>query len=636
MAEAVPLILRRTCACCQKKANDGGIDGEPVPLHQTLCGGCRGKKCLGRCGRTLEAGDVLNTCQACAASVADATPRDSGRGLLRCLIAQANGNKDEKFQIKGMRAAFIASINGFDPARNADSLALEELVLYRAAMAWLHLKDKASYNHIRKQRRTRQGFTQHKSKTTVLGRVRGDDIHRGYGPVRPLLQTQYRCFDGDEPDAEAAEAAGDAVAEEYDALRDGTSPTSTAVEDARRLGAVRRCEQAAAGALRSKYPQTRRRAEDVARGVAAAQRVTLTSAEERDIRDQSRTPAEREASEAQSQYNAAYAKNPDSVRNAVHDGSSTLDQDNSKKKTELKRKSLLRRRSRGEVREGDRVLVGRSREESGELRRESLARKKAGEGTWVRCTRCTSQSKWRSILERPRCVLCDSTDFIVPAPAPEASSSSEEEEEVVVEVEPGGIYRGTKLRQQGPCALVKLECGDEGSLNAMNCEGRQLPALDATFYVRVLRIENKGRKIVLSTKNINQETGKPTIAPDSAGEPVCQGKLDESAWGRSTEPASANKSKGGRLYLAEALGDGFTDVELARVFVVNKTKPRTPHDLICATRDGTRLKGINAIRKYLEDQQRDTCKAKRRRVESDAPAEGSDADDEEEAPAPLG
>ena len=55
----------------------------------------------------------------------------------------------------------------------------------------------------------------------------------------------------------------------------------------------------------------------------------------------------------------------------------------------------------------------------------------------------------------------------------------------------------------------------------------------------------------------------------------------------------------------------------------------------CATRDGTRLFGINAVRKYLKDQ-RDTCKAKRRRVESDAPAEGSDVDDEEEAPAPLG
>jgi len=225
----------------------------------------------------------------------------------------------------------------------------------------------------------------------------------------------------------------------------------------------------------------------------------------------------------------------------------------------------------------------------------------------------------------------------VPALAPEASSSSEEEEEdeVVVKVEPGGIYPGTVSELPRGSALVKLECGDEGSLHAINCEGRQLPVLNAKVHVRVLRIENKGRKIVLSTKNINPETGKPTIAPDAAGEPVCQGKLDETPWGRSTEPARRGKAKGGRLYLAEALGDGFTDIELTQVFVVNKDKPKTLYSLSCATRDGTRLTGVPAIREYLEDQ-RDACKAKRRRVESDGPAEGSDTDDQEEAPALLG
>ena len=73
---------RRTCACCQKKAKDGGVDGERIPLDQALCGGCRGKRCLGRCGRKLEAGDVLNTCRTCAASVADALGALSANGEL--------------------------------------------------------------------------------------------------------------------------------------------------------------------------------------------------------------------------------------------------------------------------------------------------------------------------------------------------------------------------------------------------------------------------------------------------------------------------------------------------------------------------------------------------------------------------
>ena len=203
-----------------------------------------------------------------------------------------------------------------------------------------------------------------------------------------------------------------------------------------------------------------------------------------------------------------------------------------------------------------------------------------------------------------------------------------------MKVEPGGVYPGTVSKLPPGCALVKLECGDQGSLHYTNCEARLLPALNATVWVNVLRIEKKGRKIVLSTKNIDQETGKLTLAPDAAGEPVCQGKFDESDWGRST---ACRPRKGGRVVLREALGDDFTNIELTHVFVVNKKKPEYLKSLTCATRDGTRLKGIDAIRKYLKDQ-RDACKAKpkRRRVESDGPAEGSDTDDDEEAPAPLG
>jgi len=170
------------------------------------------------------------------------------------------------------------------------------------------------------------------------------------------------------------------------------------------------------------------------------------------------------------------------------------------------------------------------------------------------------------------------------------------EEEVVVEVEPGGIYRGTVLRQQGSCALVKLECGDEGSLHYSKTEAQKVPALNATVWAKVLRIENNGRKIVLSTKNIDQETGKLKITLDAAGEPVCQGKLDESEWGRSMEPGRMRIPKGGRVFLAEALGDGFTADELAKVFVVSKKKPEHLQGFTCATRDGTRLVGINAIK----------------------------------------
>jgi hypothetical protein len=623
---------RRTCACCQKKAKDGGVDGERIPLDQALCGGCRGKRCLGRCGRKLEAGDVLNTCRTCAASVADADIKGAagkaGRGLLRCLIEQARGSEDKKFQITGMRKAFIASINGFDPARNAQLLKGDELILYRASMAWLHLKDKASYNHIRERLPYGQGHEHRKSKTTELGLVRGCDINLGTSAGPPLLQTQNRRFDGDEPDAEAAEAAGDAVAEEYDALRNSTSPKSTAVEDARRLGAVRRCEQAAAGALRSGYPRTRRRAEDVARGAAAAAQVTYTSRQERDIRDQSRTPAEREASEAKSQWNKAYKENPDSVRNSVRDGSSTVGEVNSKRKKESDRFAILRRRKKGEFRDGDYVPVDRSREESVGLWSESRARQRAGEGAWFQCTYC--KITFSSVREEIRCPQCRSDNNLEPALKPESSSSEEEEDDVVVvKVEPGGVYPGTVSERPPGCALVKLECGDQGSLAHGNCETGRLPVLNAKVHVRVLRIENNGRKIVLSTKNINQETGKPTIASDAAGEPVCQGKLDESDWGRST---ASRPRKGGRVVLREGLGDadGFTDIELAKVFVVNKTRPgNVLNDLFCATRDGTRLRGIPAIRKYLKVQ-RDACKAKPRHVESDGLAEGSDMDDGEE------
>ena len=584
----------------------------------------------------MEAGDVLNTCQACAASVADANieaaNRNSGRGLLRCLIEQARGSKDKKFQIKAMRATFEKSINSFDEARNAKSLKGDELILYRAGMAWLRLKDEASYFHIQERLPYGQGHNHRKSKTTELGLVKGRDIQRADGLGRPLLQTQNRRFDGDERDAKAAEAAGDAVAAEYDALRDSMSPESTAVEDARRLDAVRRGEQAAAGALGSHSARTRGRAPDVARGVAAARRATYTQEQRRAFLDEHlRDEEEVKASEVKSQRNAAYRADPASVRTRVLDGSSTLGQDNARKSVESQRNGLLGRRRSGVVRRGDYVPVGRSKEESVELRLESMARRKTGEGTWVECTQCTTQPKWRSIQERPRCPLCESADFIVPVSKPESSSSSEEEEEdeVVVKVEPGGVYPGTVSERPRGSALVKLECGDEGSLAAMNCEGRQLPALDASVRVRVVRIEDKGRKIVLSTKNINQET-------DAAGEPVCQGKADETPWGRSTEPGRPGKPKGGRVYLAEALGDGFTADDLAKVFVVSKKAPGKMSDLFCKTRDGTQLKGINAIRKYLENQS-DVCKAKpkRRRVESDGPAEGSDTDDDEEEKARL-
>ena len=573
----------------------------------------------------MEAGDVLNTCQTCAASVADADIKgaagQTGKGLLRCLLARARGEKDEKFRIKDWQATFEKSINSFDPARHAKLLKGDELVLYRAAMAWLRWKDEDSYNHIQKRPRQTPRHTHVKSKTTELGeKVRGYDIHRGMRAGPPLLQTQYRCFDGDEPDAQAAEAAGDAVVAEYDALRDGTSPTSTAVEDTRRLRAVRRGEEAAARALRSDYPQTRRRAEDVARGVAAAQLVTYTSKERKNfLNEHFRTDEEIEASEVKSQYCTAYRADPDSVRNMVFDGSSTLGQDNRKRKQESHRAGLQRRRRRGEVREGDNVLVGRSKAQSEELRRESRARQRAGEGTWVRCTSCNHT--WPSVQDREqiRCYGCQSgPECIVTVPAPEASSSSEEEDGVVVKVKPGGFYRGVALGVECACALVKLDCGDQGSLHYSQTETRQLPALNATVWVKVVRIENNGRKIVLSTKNINQETGKP---PDAAGEPVCQGKLDESEWGRST--AACRPRKGGRVVLCEALGDadGFTDIELAQVFVVSKTKPGDVlNDLFCATRDGTRLRGIPAIRKYLKGLRDDAAPA----AELAAPANSDD------------
>jgi len=316
------------------------------------------------------------------------------------------------------------------------------------------------------------------------------------------------------------------------------------------------------------------------------------------------------------------------VRSSVRDGSSTIEQDSRKRKKESQRNGLLGRRRRGEFWDGDYVPVGRSKEESAELRLETLARKKAGEGTWVQCTHCNKT--WPCVREEIKCPECQTAEYIVPVSKPESSSSSEEEDDVVVKVEPGGVYPGTVSKLPPGCALVKLECCDQGSLHYTNCEAQKLPALNATVWVKVLRIENNGRKIVLSTKNINQETGKPTIASDAAGEPVCQGKLDESEWGRSTEPGRMRVPKGGRVFLAEALGDGFTANDLAQVFVLNKKKPTKMNYLRCATRDGTQLKGIDAIRKYLEDQQRDACKAKRRRVESDGPAEGSDADDEEE------
>jgi len=225
-------------------------------------------------------------------------------------------------------------------------------------------------------------------------------------------------------------------------------------------------------------------------------------------------------------------------------------------------------------------------------------------------------------------------EYIVPVPAPDISSS-EEEDGVVVKVEPGGIYRGVTLERQdkggrGAYAVVKLEGGDQGSLHVLNCEERQLPAPKTIVWVKVLRIEEGGRKIVLSTKNIDQETGKLKIALDAAGEPICAGKLDESEWGRSTEPGRRGKPKGGRVYLAEALGDGFTDSELAQVFVVSKKAPGKISKLLCATRNGTRLTGVPAIRKYLKDQ-RDACKAKRRRVESDGSAGPDAGDDDEEA-----
>lgn len=591
----------------------------------------------------MEAGDVLNTCQACAASVANAPICGSGRGLLRCLLARANGNKDKKFQIKRMRKAFIASIDGFDDARNAKLLKGDELVLYRAAMAWLRLKDEGSYNHIKTPRRTSRGLRYHrKSKTTELGEVKGRDIQRADGSGPALLETANRCFDGDEPDAEAAELAVKAVAEERRrAYSQNTSSTAvtTAVEGARHDRAATQGELAAAGALRSKYPQTRRRAEDVTRGVTAAAQNTYTSAERRAFLDEHfRDEEEVKASEELSQHNAAYRADPASVRDSVRDGSSTIGLDHRRKKKERERHGLLARRRDGDSMPGDYVPVDRSREESVELIREAKARHKAGEGTWVECTQCTTQSKWRSILERPACVLCRSADFIVPVSKPEASSSSEEEEEegVVVGVQQGDVYPGTVSALPIGCALVKLECGDQGSLAHGNCETGRLPVLNAKVHVRVLRIENKGKKIVLSTKNIDQKTGKLTIATDEAGEPICAGKLDESDWGRSTEPGRTGKPKGGRVFLAQALGDGFTADDLAQVFVVNKKKPTKMNSLRCATRDGTILWGIYAIRKYLEDQ-RDACKAKpkRRRVESDGPAEGSDTDDEEEEKARL-
>ena len=217
--------------------------------------------------------------------------RDSGKGLLRCLIAQARGSEDKKYQIKGMRAAFVASINGFDETRHADSLPLEELVLYRAAMAWLRLKDKASYDHIKKPRpMSYRGHTHVKSKRTEHGLVEGCDISRASSiTAPPLLKTANRRFDGDEPDAEAAELAVKAVAEERRrAYRQNTSSTAvtTAVEGARHDRAATQGERAAGAALRSNYSQTRRRAEDVARGVTAAQLVTYTQAERRAFLDE--------------------------------------------------------------------------------------------------------------------------------------------------------------------------------------------------------------------------------------------------------------------------------------------------------------------------------------------------------------